>query len=309
MAQSTFLLVDGTAVAYRAFYAIADLATDSGQPTNAVYGFIRMLRQLEKVWSPTHLVVVFDGGSPAVRLQLCPEYKAQRKPMPDELRSQFAVIEEFLDRAGIVHIRHEAQEADDVMASLAESARRGGMKTVMATSDKDMFQLVDQQVVIVSPSKASETMGPAEVRNKTGVSPEQMVDWQALTGDTVDNIAGVPGVGPKTAAQLLEKFGTVESLLERLEEVESERIRRLLEEHREVILRNLKMMRLRRDLPGLPAWERLEARPEDSAAVLEFYEKYQLRSLTAEEQKRMARSPQVQASVPEPPRQQEMFLF
>ena len=211
---STFLIIDGTAVAYRAFYAIAGLTSPSGQPTNAVFGFIRMLRQLERNLRPTHRVVVFDGGLPAERVEKCPEYKAQRTPMPDDLRSQFKPMEEFLESARIPAVRVEGQEADDVMATLTRQARAQGWDVVMATSDKDMFQLVTDHVRLVAPSKANEQMGPKEVFEKTGVWPEKVVDWQALTGDTVDNIAGVPGIGAKTAARLLtiNPYGILKTL-------------------------------------------------------------------------------------------------
>ena len=308
--NATLLLVDGTAVAYRAFYAIAGLTNSAGQPTNALYGFIRMFRQLDKLLKPAYRVVVFDGGLPAERKERCPEYKAQRTPMPDDLRAQFAPIEEYLAEAAVPSVRIEGQEADDVMASIAVAAEQNGMSVAMATSDKDMFQLLNDQVSLISPAKATERMGPQEVFEKTGVWPRQMVDWQALIGDTVDNIAGVPGVGPKTAAKLIETFGSVEQLLARLPEVQPERIRRLVEEHQDIVRRNLCLMKLRTDLGGYPSWEVMRSRPEDPARMRPFFEKMDLHSLLTELTQGPKEPPASKPKKQKPaPDSQEMFLF
>lgn len=288
MPEPKLLMVDGTNVAYRAFYAIADLSTKAGRPTNAVFGFIKMIQQAEDAWRPTHEVVVFDGGLPAERVALLEEYKAQRKPMPDDLRGQFEPIEAYLDCAGVPHLRVEGQEADDVMATLADDALRRGLSVVIVSSDKDLYQLVTDQLVIASPAKNGSRMGPSEVMEKTGVSPAGIVDWLALTGDSVDNIPGVPGVGPKTAAGLLAQFGTVEGLLGRLAEVSSERIRSALAENTDVILRNRSMVRLRRDLPlGRDADSFRKGKP-DNGALLKFYREMEFGSLAraAEEAER-----------------------
>ena len=208
--------MDGTAIAYRAFFAIRQLSTRAGRPTNAVYGFIRMVRQLEAAWRPSHWAVVFDGGLPAARMQLLPAYKAQREKMPDELRQQFAPIEEYLRRSAVATVRLEAQEADDAMASLTARARADGAEVLLATSDKDLLQLVADGVAVVSPVAGGARMGPAEVEAKLGVAPGRVVEWLALTRDTADNIPGVPGVGPKTAARLLHDFGSLAGVWARL---------------------------------------------------------------------------------------------
>jgi DNA polymerase-1 len=223
MTAKTLLLMDGAALAYRAFYAIQNLSTRAGQPTNAVFGFVRMANQLASQWRPTHRAVVFDAGLPAARMALLPSYKQQREKMPDPLRSQFPLIEEYLRRAGIPALRVAGQEADDTMASLATLAAAEEADTLLATSDKDLFQLVTDRVVIVAPTAAGGRMGPAEVCAKMGVPPALVVELLALTGDTVDNIPGVPGVGPKTAAKLLTEFGSLAGLWARLAEVAGEK--------------------------------------------------------------------------------------
>lgn len=279
MPQDTLLLVDGTGVAYRAFYAIRSLSTRSGRPTNAVFGFIKMLQQLGELWKPTHRAVVFDGGLPKERMEKLPTYKAQREPMPDALRGQFEAIEEYLRRSEVPSLRLEGEEADDVIATLAARAAERGMEVVVASSDKDLYQLVGERVAMVAPSKAGARMGPAEVAEKTGVPPERIVDWLALTGDSVDNIPGVPGVGAKTAAKLLSEFGSLDGLWARLGEVGSERIRQALEASRETVARNLELVRLRRDLPLGADWDAMRVRPPDAGRLLPFYEEMEFGSM------------------------------
>ncbi len=279
--MNTCLLVDGTAVAYRAFFAIATLSTKAGLPTNALFGFIKMLRQLEQAWNPSHWCVTFDGGLPEERLQAHPDYKAQRAEMPDALRAQLPLLNEFLDAASIPNIRVEGQEADDVMATLVEAMRGAADVILLATSDKDLFQLVDGQVAIVSPTKRAERLGPDEVQAKTGVPPGRIVEWLALTGDTADNIPGVPGVGGKTAAKLLSEYGSLSGVWDALERLPSARIRDALREHRSVVERNLAMMSLRRNLPLPLAAEDLRRRPAAVDKVLPFLERWELDSLAA----------------------------
>jgi DNA polymerase I len=276
MPQNTLLLVDGTAVAYRAYYAIAELSTRAGKPTNAVFGFIKMLQQLEQLWKPTHWAVVFDGGSPEERLSRLPTYKAQREPMPDSLRAQFADIERYLDLAGVQSVRMDRQEADDVIATLASAALSD---VLIATSDKDLYQLINDRVFMISPSKSGSKIGCAEVAEKTGVRPEKIVEWLALTGDTVDNIPGVPGVGPKTAAKLLAQFGSLEHLWSKLEEVSSQKLRDALAAHRADVARNVELVTLRRDLSVPVSIESMGVRRIEAARLVPFYEEMEFGSL------------------------------
>jgi 5'-3' exonuclease len=276
MPENTLLLIDGTAVAYRAYYAIAELSTRAGKPTNAVFGFIKMLQQLEQLWKPTHWMVVFDGGTPEERLLRLPTYKAQREPMPDPLRAQFSDIERYLELARIASVRMEGQEADDVIATLASSSPAG---VLIATSDKDLFQLINDRVFMISPSKAGFRMGSAEVLEKTGVRPEKIVEWLALTGDTVDNIPGVPGVGPKTAAKLLAQFGSLENMWSSLNEVASLRLREALAAHRADVIRNVELVTLRRDLNVPVSMDSTDVRRIDPARMVPFYEEMEFGSL------------------------------
>jgi DNA polymerase I len=266
-------------VAYRAFYAIASLSTKSGRPTNALFGFIKMLHQLRQLWSPSHWAVVFDGGLPEDRLAALATYKAQRKPMPDALREQLPLIESFLAASRVSAIRLDGQEADDIIATFADQSSSLGAEVLIASSDKDLFQLVNDRVSVVAPSKAGAKMGPADVLAKTGVGPDRMVDWLALTGDTVDNIPGVPGVGPKTATKLMEQFGSLDGLLAATGQIASERLRTAIEANREVIARNLELVRLRRDLPVKLDLGALKVREPDADRLVSLYDEMEFRSL------------------------------
>lgn len=280
MSFRRLLMVDGAAHLYRSFFGIKGLSSRDGKPTNAVYGFIRAIHQFQHVWNPTHIVVAWDGGTPVERLERLPSYKSQRPPMPEALREQIAPIMEYLELAAVPVIRLERQEADDVLASLATwASAEGADETLIASSDKDLFQLVDDRVSLIAGAKDEPKMGPEAVRAKTGVHPAQIVDWLALTGDAADNIPGVEGLGPKTAARLLEQFGSLEALWPRLAEVESERIRSRLEAARALVENNVQLIRLRRDLACAPGWDALAVRPESPAKLRPFYERLEFHSL------------------------------
>jgi DNA polymerase I len=280
----SILIVDGTAVAYRAFYAVRGLSTRDGRPTNALFGFVRMLRQLEARWRPGRIVVAFDGGSPADRLEKCPAYKAQRAPMPDELRAQLPLINEYLEAAGVPALLLPNQEADDVMATLADRAARDGATVRLATSDKDLMQLVDERIRIVPPTKTDVEMDAAAVEVKTGVRPAQIVDWLALIGDTADNIPGVNGIGPKTATRLIARFGSLSASFARAPEIESARLREKLLAGRATAELNVELMTLNRDVPDVPAWPDIPPPAPDPARLRTFFETYELHQFAVESQ-------------------------
>lgn len=269
-------------MAYRAFYAVRGLSTRAGRPTNALFGFVRMLKQLEAHWRPDRIVVAFDGGSPAHRLEKCPEYKAQRAPMPDELRSQLPLINAFLEAAGVPMVLLKGQEADDVIATLADRAAQAGATVLLATSDKDLMQLVNGRIRIVPPTKADEEMGPAGVLAKTGVQPEQIVDWLALIGDTSDNIPGIHGVGPKTATKLIAQFGSLSACLAQADRIESETLRAKVQAGKTVAETNVQLMTLDKNVPGVPGWGEIPAPAPDPAKLKAFFEQYELHKFAAE---------------------------
>jgi len=251
---NTLLLVDGHAYAYRAFHAIQGLRAPDGRPTNAIFGFIKMLDKALARVSPTHVAVVWDGGLDEERVTSLPAYKAQRPEMPDDLEPQLDGMDEYLRAAGLLSVCEDGVEADDLIATLACRAAAEGWQVVVASSDKDFLQLASDRVSLINPAdKELELRGTEYVRTKTGLEPAQVVDWLSLIGDAVDNIPGVPGVGPKTATRLLQEQGTVETLYAKLDAVSSERVRAALQDAREDVMRNRDMIRLKCDLRGAPA--------------------------------------------------------
>ena len=283
------LIVDGHAYAYRAFHAIRSLRSPDGRPTNAIYGFVKMLAKMRTVLEPTHLIVVWDGGLSAERLAALPEYKAQRPDMPDDLKPQFDELTDYLKAAGVVSFCRDGVEADDYIACLARRAADAGLAVVIASSDKDFMQLVSNRIGLLNANDKTETVWTDEqVRAKTGVDPSQIVDWLSLTGDSVDNIPGVPGVGPKTAAELLNQFGSVGALYERLDEVRSEKLRANLRAAEPIVRRNRDLVRLREDLPGEFSPDELAEKPADAGRLRELYRRWGFKSLLAalEEQAR-----------------------
>ena len=277
------LLVDGHAYAYRAFHAIRSLSSPTGQPTNAIFGFLRMLGKMRAAVSPTHLAVVWDGGLAEERLAQHPEYKAGRPPMPTDLEAQLSGIADYLDAARIPSLCRKGVEADDWIATLARQAEAVDCRVVIASSDKDFMQLVTPRIGLLNPNDKSETIWTdVEVRAKAGVAPGQIVDWLSLVGDSVDNIPGVPGVGPKTATELLERFGSVEKLYARLDEVTSERIRLKLREAHAVVRKNQQLIRLREDIAGdFKLADYQVARPE-VPRLLELFTGWGFRTLRQE---------------------------
>lgn len=279
MSDKRLLLVDGTQLFYRSFFGIKALTTHDGVPSNAVFGFVRGIHQLIEGRLPSHLVVVWDGGIPAARRSLLPEYKAQRPPMPDALRAQYSAIVEFLECAAIPLIRIEHEEADDILASLAHWAEPEAGEVIVATCDKDLYQMVSDKTVMIGWGKEDKAAGRHEVFEKTGVYPEQIVDWLALTGDAVDNISGVDGVGTKTAAKLLAEFGTVKALYDGIDSVKPERIRERLVADRQKVERNLALVRLDSAMNCSPGWDCMRVRPENPFKMRPFYARMEFHSL------------------------------
>jgi DNA polymerase-1 len=226
---SKALFVDGHSLAYRAFFALPDtLATAEGQPTNAVLGFAQMLLRILEEEKPDYLAVAFDKGKPAFRLEEFAEYKAHRKPTPEKLRPQFALIKELVVALGGTAVEVDGWEGDDILAALTDLARSREIETLILTGDRDTLQLAGPGVnCIITLRGISETskFDADAVREKYGVDPSQLPDLKGLVGDPSDNLPGVPGIGPKTALALLGKFGSLDSLLERLDEVTPERVR------------------------------------------------------------------------------------
>jgi DNA polymerase-1 len=277
------LLVDGHAYAYRAFHAIRSLNSPVGQPTNAIFGFVKTISRLRAGLQPTHCAVVWDGGLAAERVALLPGYKATRPPMPSALASQLDEIVAWVEASGVVSLCRDGVEADDWIATLAIKAAGTGAKVVIASSDKDFMQLVSPSVGLVNPAeKHCRRWTAAEVQEKTGVLPEQVVDWLSMVGDSVDDIPGVPGVGPKTAAALLRQFGSCEAVLARVDEVQPERLRAGLRAAADALHRNRQLIALRTNVGGEVELDALLVQPPNTPRLRDLFTRWGFRSLARE---------------------------
>jgi DNA polymerase-1 len=216
--SSPLILVDGSSYLYRAFHALPSLSNSKGQPTGAVYGVVNMLRKLLHQYQPQLIAVVFDAKGETFRDEIYPEYKANRPPMPDELSSQIEPLHNIIRAMGIPLLMVEGVEADDVIGTLASQASQQGMDTLISTGDKDMAQLVDKHVTLVN-TMTDTRMDPEGVQEKFGITPEQIIDYLALVGDSVDNIPGVPKVGPKTAVKWLSEYGSMQQVIEHAKDI------------------------------------------------------------------------------------------
>jgi DNA polymerase-1 len=238
---------------------------------------------MEATLQPTHHAVVWDGGLSAQRMEALPEYKEHRPPMPGDLERQLPEIEAYLEAANVPSFVNEGIEADDWIASQACCAVQAGAEVVIASADKDFLQLVSPQVGMLNPNDKTETVWKEEqVRAKTGLAPAQVVDWLSLIGDSVDNISGVPGVGPKTATDLLKQFGSIDAMYGRIGEVKSERIRASLLAAEAAVRRNQQLIRLHRDLPCGFDLGALEVRPPNAARLRPLYQKWGFKTLLAQ---------------------------
>ncbi|WJG09471.1 DNA polymerase I [Aliiglaciecola sp. LCG003] len=213
-----FVLVDGSSYLFRAFHGMPPLTNSKGQDTGAIYGVVNMLRSLMKQYSPTHMAVVFDAKGKTFRDDIYPLYKANRPPMPDELRSQIAPLHKIIRAMGLPIIVEDGVEADDVIGTLAQQATDHGIDTLISTGDKDMAQLVNQHVTLIN-TMNNQIMDVDGVREKFGIPPELIIDFLALKGDKVDNIPGVPGVGDKSALGLLQGIGGIDAIYQNLDKI------------------------------------------------------------------------------------------
>ncbi len=242
-----------------------------------------MLAKMRVTVKPTHVIVVWDGGLSAERQAALPEYKAQRPAMPADLEGQLDEIGRYLSAANLASFCRAGVEADDYIACLTRAAAQLGWEVVIASADKDFMQLVAPGIGLLNPNDKSESIWTAvQVRTKTGVEPEQIVDWLSLLGDSVDNIPGVPGVGPKTATELLRQFGSVAELYRRLDEVKSARIRAALQLAEADVRRNQKLVRLQDDLACDFSPAVLADQPVNAGRLVELFGEWGFRSLRAE---------------------------
>jgi DNA polymerase-1 len=283
------LLIDGHYYVYRSFHAIPKLNNSRGEPTNAIYGFVKTIRKMLKDLAPSLAAVFWDEGLPEKRVKLQPSYKQQREAMPEAMIPQLDFIRDLCGAMGIRSIAEPDTEADDLMGCYAIAANQKCLKTILATNDKDLFQLVGEKVSIYSTNKADlkhpkdphALLSVDEVTKKWGVAPPGIGEVLALTGDSVDNIPGIDGIGLKTAAALIREFGTIGNLLANLERVPNVKLREKLEAAKPQIEQNREMVRLELDHELPVPIEELEIRP-DYPRYIKGLEKCEFRSVLDE---------------------------
>ncbi len=281
------VLVDGSSYLYRAFHALPMLTNSKGRPTGAVKGVISMLRRLQKDYPGSHIAVVFDAKGKTFRDDIYPAYKAQRPPMPDELREQVEPIHKIIEAMGLPLLVIEGVEADDVIGTLARQASAQGVPVVVSTGDKDMAQLVDERVTLVN-TMTDTVMDPAGVEAKFGIPPTLVIDLLALMGDKVDNIPGVSGVGEKTALALLQNVGGIQDLYANLDKIPELGIRgakklpdKLLAEREQAELSYL-LATIKTDVELPVAPDQLDPAEPDNEALLEWFRDLEFKAWTDE---------------------------
>ncbi|MGB8340128.1 MAG: 5'-3' exonuclease H3TH domain-containing protein [Chthoniobacterales bacterium] len=290
------LLIDGHYYVYRSYFAILHLSNSRGEPTNAIFGFTKTLRLMLKHLQPDLGAVVWDRGLPQRRTELQPGYKETRKEMPAPMVPQLDIIQELTPWLGFRSLSLPDTEADDLMGCYAVKARERGIDVVLATNDKDLFQLVNSNVKVYSTAKADlaspkdafALLGEEEVTAKWDVSPALIGDVLAIAGDAVDNIPGI-GIGRKAAAKLLREFGSLDSLLDGVDQIKTPKTREKLAAGRERILQNRKMVELDCHLELPIPIEDLRITP-DYPRLIESMERYEFRSLLQEVRDEAARA-------------------
>ena len=284
MAETTrkrLYLIDGYSNIFRAFYAIRDLSNSRGEATNAVYGFLQMLRKLLRDEKPELVGVALDVSSVTVRSERYEDYKANRKPMPDDLRPQIPWIRRTIEAYRIPILEMERYEADDVLGTLACKAAEAGYDVVLVSADKDLAQLVEPRVSLMHTGR-DKLYTPELVAEDYGVPPEKVADLLALVGDTSDNVPGVPGIGQKGAQTLIAEYGSLEALLDRADEVQRKSYREGLQEHREQALLSKELVTIHCDLPIDFDAEALHLDPPDADALRELFSELEFFSLIDE---------------------------
>ncbi|MEO8205791.1 MAG: 5'-3' exonuclease H3TH domain-containing protein [Chthoniobacterales bacterium] len=285
------LLVDGNYYVYRSFFAIRGLSNSKGEATNAIYGFTKAIRKMLTDLKPDLAAIAWDQGMPAHRVALQPEYKQQRSEMPEDMRPQLQFLHKMTPHLGVTGITGPDTEADDWIACYTKLAVEQGHEVVIATNDKDIFQLVGPKVSIYSTNKTDlaegesfALLGGEAVLKRWGVGPQQIADILALTGDSSDNIPGVSGIGEKTAAKLIQQYGSVEGLYAQLESIPNEKLREKLRAGKELVAINRQMVALHCELTLPYTLEKLRIVP-DYPALIAALRQCEFKSLLAEVEK------------------------
>ena len=275
-----FILVDGSSYLFRAFHAMPPLTNSAGQPTGAVYGVINMLKKLVSEYQPEHMAVIFDAKGPTFRNKMYADYKANRPPMPDDLRVQIEPLHELVDALGYPRLVVPGVEADDVIGTLAQQAQAAGMSVLVSTGDKDIAQLVNDDITLIN-TMNNQLMTPETVIEKFGVRADQIIDYLALVGDTADNIPGIPKVGPKTAAKWLNLYENLDGIVEHSTEIKG-KVGEYLRENLEQLALSYQLATITCDveLASTPGQLQLQAAQQDK--LIELYQHLEFKNWLTE---------------------------
>ncbi|MBW2623165.1 MAG: DNA polymerase I, partial [Deltaproteobacteria bacterium] len=276
----TVYLVDASLYIYRSYHAIRHLSTSSGQPTNAIYGFVSTISKLIREKKPEYIALAFDSKGPTFRHEIYPEYKANRPPMPEDLVAQQDYIRRAAAGFNITRLETPGMEADDIIASLSRQARDQGFEVVIVAGDKDFFQLLGQGVSLYDPRpKGDNYVTEESFRERFGIAPSGFLEAQGLMGDSTDNFSGVPGVGEKTALKLIQEFETLEGLYEDVGRVKQKGLRKKLEEHKESAFLARTLADLKTDIDFGLNLEDLKIAEPDIEALRELYQELEFNRL------------------------------
>lgn len=276
------VIIDGHAILHRAFHALPPLTTSKGDKVNAVFGFVSMILRVIRDLNPSYLAVVFDRPKPTFRKKLFDGYQAKRPKMDDNLIPQVSTVHKVLEEMGMQIFELDGYEADDLIGTIIEKIKEEKIDAVIVTGDRDLLQLVNIKTKVYMPVKGlseSKLFGEKEVEEKFGIKPGQMIDYKALVGDQSDNYPGVPGIGPKTAAGLLEKFGTLEKLYGRIDEIANECIRNKLKDNEESAEMSKKLATIIRDVPIEIDLDKCKIPDYDRPNVHHIFEELEFRTL------------------------------
>jgi len=295
MKEKKLYLIDGNSLVYRSYYAIRFLSTSKGFPTNAVYGFISTLRKLMDQEKPVYLGIVFDVKGPTIRHKAFKDYKAHRKPMPDDLAVQIPVIKKVIKALNIPCFEHENYEADDVLGSLAHQASLKNIPSVIVTTDKDLFQLVDKQTSVYNPVKDIH-LDEKKVKEQFGASPSQVTDVLALWGDPSDNIPGVPGIGEKTSKSLINRFGSLKNLLKNLDRIEKAPLQEKIKQNLEQLKLSLQLVTIEKGLDLKFNLEEFSVSEPNRQELISLFQELEFSSLVSDYMKE-EKSPKKQCEI------------
>ncbi len=274
-----FILLDGNSFCYRAFYAIRELRSTKGEPTNAIYGFITMLEKIVKDVQPDGLAVAFDLKGPTFRHKQYDQYKIQRAPMPEDLVFQMPLIKEVIRAMRIAIFEKEGFEADDMIGTLSRELAKKGHEVFIVTGDKDMLQLVTKKIKVLNPQKENIIYDEAHVKQRFGVGPEKVVEIMALMGDTSDNIPGVEGIGEKTAVKLIGEFGSLEGVLKNVAKVKGDKLKENLVKFEKEARLSRELATIKEDVPLDLDVEKLKCCDPDTEKLGALYQRFEFRTL------------------------------